>query len=365
MTVAVALRSTLRALASILLTAVVVAVAAGVRADENLGERIVRGRVYNLDRGEGVPIASATISFRNLQGSGAGASGLAVSDVNGNFAFTVALRSRDMVRLTASAPGFETFTTSQRADQLVGRNPAIEIGLGEVSSPGHHRVRGRLAMGESCAQAAPDVQVRLRRSGQMTRSNESGAFHFDEIADGDYVLRVGRLDIELPVTVAGADQEIMLCLDCPDLPTLTPESGRPGATVRVDSPECDALAPPQLLTIYFDDTLVASTESGVLGNFAVDFAVPLSATVGPHRVRVFTEGTAEIASTQFEVDAACPGDCDRDGEVTISEVLRGVALALGTTTLQCPAYGAGPVTIDELITAVDRALSGCEQSEDE
>jgi hypothetical protein len=219
-------------------------------------------------------------------------------------------------------------------------------------------------MGDGCAIDAPNVQVRLRRSGQTARSNANGAFHFDDIADGDYILRVGRLDLELPVTVAGQDQEIMFCLDCPELPTLIPQEGRPGSMVRVETPECSALAPPRPLTIYFDDTLVASTETGALGTFAVDFPVPLDAEVGPHRVRVFTEETAEIASTQFVVQEACPGDCNRDGEVTINELLRGVSLALGTATLPCPAYGSAPVTIDQLVTAVDRALNGCEQGED-
>lgn len=354
----------LRRLASRFLLVLLVACVAGrAAAGDNLGERIVRGRVYNLDRGEGVPIASATVSFRNLQGSGAGASGLAVTDVNGNFAFTVALRSGDMVRLTASAPGFESFTTSQRADQLVGRNPAIEIGLGEPS-PGRHRVRGRLLMGEGCAQPAPNVQVRLRRAGQTTKSNANGYFHFDEISEGEYILRVGRLDLELPVIVADQDQEVTFCLDCPELPTVVPGSGRPGSTVQVVSAECSALRPPELLTFYFDDTLLASTEPDALGGFAVSLPVPLSVTEGPHRVRVFTAETAEVASTQFVVPPGCPGDCDRNGEVTIDELLRGVGLALGTSTAPCPAYG-NPVTIDRLVAAVDRALSGCEQDEDE
>ncbi len=362
MTVPTAPHSALRRFVLILLATVAVAPAVRAKGDDNLGQRIVRGRVYNLDRGEGVPIASATISYRNLQGTGPDASGLAVSDVNGNFAFAITLQSRDIVRLTASAPGFEPFTTSDRADQLVGRNPAIEIGLGEPT-PGRHRVRGHLAMGTGCAFDAANVLVRLRRSGQQSRSNANGAFHFDEIADGDYVLRVGRLDLELPVTVEGADQEVAFCLDCPQLPTLTPESGRPGATVRIDTPECSALEPPQRITIYFDDTLVASTDSGVFGTFAVDFSVPLDAAVGAHRVRVFTEDTAEIASAQFVVEEACAGDCDRDGEVTINEVLRGVALALGTTNLPCPGY-VTPVTIDQLVAAVDHALSGCDQRDD-
>ena len=157
-------RTSLRRFIFILLATVALASTAGAD-DDNLGQRIVRGRVYNLDRGEGVPIASATISFRNLDGTGPDASGLAVTDVNGSFAFAITLRSRDIVRLTASAPGFEAFTTSERADQLVGRNPAIEIGLGEPS-PGRHRVRGHLAMGAGCAVDAPNVQIRLRRSGQ-------------------------------------------------------------------------------------------------------------------------------------------------------------------------------------------------------
>ena len=358
-------RGSLRSLALMTVAAVLVATSAVAASDdENLGERIVRGRVYNLDRGEGVPIASATVSYRNLNGVGAGASGLAVSDVNGNFSFAVVLRSGDMVRLTTSAPGFEAFTTSERADQLVDRNPAIEIGLG-APSPGRHRVRGELVNGPDCSLPAADVQVRLRRAGLSTRSNASGAFHFSEIADGDYILRVGRLDLELPVTVAGQDAEVTFCIDCPELPTVSPAEGRPGSSLRVEGPECAALQPSQPLAIYFGDELVASTETGSFGNFTVDFAVPRSAIAGPHRVRVFTDDTGEIASTQFLVEAACPGDCDRDGEVSINELLRGVALALGTPTLPCPAYGSADPTIDQLVTAVDRALNGCDEGEDD
>ena len=352
------------AIAGLFLAAVTAADAGPAGADENLGERIVRGRVYNLDRGEGVPIASATVSFRNLNGSGPGSSGLAVTDVNGSFAFAVVLRSRDMVRLTASAPQFEAFTTSERADQLVARNPAIEIGLG-APNPGQHRVRGHLVSGPGCARDEPNVQVRLRRSGQTTRSNASGLFHFDDVPDGDYVLRVGRLDIELPVTVAGADQEVQLCIDCPLLPVVSPDEARPGAALRVESEECVALGSSELVTIYFDDQLVASTTTGPFGNFTAEVEVPLSATEGPHRLRVFTEPDAEVASTQVLVTAACGGDCDRDGAVTVAEVLRGVALALGTAALPCPAYGSAPVTIDLLVGAVDNALNGCDQDEDD
>ena len=59
MTVSSDRRTSLRRFLFILLATVALASTVGAD-DDNLGQRIVRGRVYNLDRGEGVPIASAT-----------------------------------------------------------------------------------------------------------------------------------------------------------------------------------------------------------------------------------------------------------------------------------------------------------------
>lgn len=323
----------------------------------NLGERIVRGRVYNLDRGEAVPIASATVSYRNLNDTGSGASGLAVTDVNGMFAFPIVLQRDDVVRLTASAPGFEPFTTSARADTLVGRAPAIEMGLG-APNPGRHRVRGQLRDGRNCATDAGGVQVRLRRTGQTARTTSTGAFHFDGIENGEYVLRVGRLDLELPVTVDGRDEEVRLCLDCPDLPTLLPSRGRAGTLLHVASDGCSALAPGTEILVYLEDRLIASSQS-TAPSWSVSFRIPTDTPAGPQRVRIHTRAAGEIASAQFVVEPLCPGDCDANGAVSIAEILRGVALALGTSGEPCPAFSEA-VTISELIAAVDRALRGCD-----
>ncbi len=61
--------------------------------------------------------------------------------------------------------------------------------------------------------------------------------------------------------------------------------------------------------------------------------------------------------------ATCVGDCGRDGEVTIDELILMVNVALGITSVQnCApgdANGDGEITIDEIIQAVNRALSGC------
>ena len=61
---------------------------------------------------------------------------------------------------------------------------------------------------------------------------------------------------------------------------------------------------------------------------------------------------------------ACPGDCDGDGAVAINELIVGVNIALGSSSLDaCPAFDTdadGGVAINELIAAVNAALSGCD-----
>lgn len=59
----------------------------------------------------------------------------------------------------------------------------------------------------------------------------------------------------------------------------------------------------------------------------------------------------------------CTGDCNADAAVTVNEVVRGVAIVLGQAELgDCPSLdrnASGSVTIDELLQAVNAALSGC------
>jgi hypothetical protein len=60
---------------------------------------------------------------------------------------------------------------------------------------------------------------------------------------------------------------------------------------------------------------------------------------------------------------ACTGDCGRDAQVTVDELLTMVNIALGNTTVcACEAADAGSdgqITIDEILTAVNNALNGC------
>ncbi len=61
--------------------------------------------------------------------------------------------------------------------------------------------------------------------------------------------------------------------------------------------------------------------------------------------------------------AACLGDCDHSGTVTVEELVLGVNIALGTVSLaECPSFDRdidNAVSVDELITAVNTALSQC------
>ncbi len=62
-------------------------------------------------------------------------------------------------------------------------------------------------------------------------------------------------------------------------------------------------------------------------------------------------------------DAACVGDCNANGEVTVDELIQGVNIALGNAAAsQCvpfDASGDGDVTINEIIAGVNNLLAGC------
>lgn len=76
-----------------------------------------------------------------------------------------------------------------------------------------------------------------------------------------------------------------------------------------------------------------------------------------------TPATATPTPTETVIAAGCPGDCDGSGNVSISELIRLVNIALGQQALTvCPVgdrNGDERITINELITAVNRALNGC------
>jgi len=73
--------------------------------------------------------------------------------------------------------------------------------------------------------------------------------------------------------------------------------------------------------------------------------------------------TATASPSATPTQPVCVGDCNHNLAVTVDELLRGVRISLGEGPLSlCPAMdrnGSGEVTVDELVTAVDNALTGC------
>ncbi len=80
------------------------------------------------------------------------------------------------------------------------------------------------------------------------------------------------------------------------------------------------------------------------------------------------DGAFQLTATTFAPDASasCTGDCNRDGLVTIDELLEGVRIALGSdepgACLPFNANADNVVTIDELLAGVRSALDGCPAS---
>ena len=66
---------------------------------------------------------------------------------------------------------------------------------------------------------------------------------------------------------------------------------------------------------------------------------------------------------ELQPPAACPAFQNAAGQVDIAQLVKGVNIALGAMPVDaCPSFdakGDGAVTINELIAAVNRALTGC------
>lgn len=103
---------------------------------------------------------------------------------------------------------------------------------------------------------------------------------------------------------------------------------------------------------------------GSLGFLLAFGTSPLLSSPGM-AVDAYPQGVAQPTPTPICTgdECACPGDCDGDGAVGISELIRLVRIALSLDALAvCPVgdtSGDGAVSIGEIIAAVQRSLNGC------
>lgn len=83
----------------------------------------------------------------------------------------------------------------------------------------------------------------------------------------------------------------------------------------------------------------------------------------PRRAGWLMGGALLFAVSASPAAATCVGDCNADGAVTVDEIITGVNIALGTTSIAgCLAFdnnADGQVTVDEIVNGVTNALTGC------
>ncbi len=93
------------------------------------------------------------------------------------------------------------------------------------------------------------------------------------------------------------------------------------------------------------------------------WSFPNGATTVKARMRDLDGNVGAPREMIVQVGDVCGGDCNGDTEVTVDEIVLGVATALDLRpVLECPAMDGnsdGQVQIDELIAAVSHALNGC------
>jgi len=221
----------------------------------------------------------------------------------------VPLGPTDYVELTVSAPGFATFSTYAAASQVLA-GMAFDIALAPVG-------------GELDIEPA-NLSLQCTSSFDVTIRNTSAA---------------GESAVILFVAVAFHYGE-----------------GVYGQEFTVD-----------LSQIHFPLSLASGDH----------IAFPVTFHAGgqfPSRVTLTVVSGARngnVAAAYFGHNAGCHptcvGDCDRDGIVSIDELVRGVAMALGeSAAASCAAADTNSdliVSIAELVTAVRHALDGCEPGE--
>lgn len=110
------------------------------------------------------------------------------------------------------------------------------------------------------------------------------------------------------------------------------------------------------------DGSAAKPQFGAFLSVGDQAAIDQTGTSGNVSQVQFIDGTVDV----FEIGQQCVGDCDATGVVEVSELVLGINIALDNAALsQCRAFETmppdGAVAIDELVTAVNNALTGCPQ----
>lgn len=101
----------------------------------DLGERTVRGRVYDAVTGETSPVAAARVEYRQFSLVRPGAAGEVASDSEGYFGFTLFLRDTDTIQIRIVANGYLDAVVERSGLLLVYGPATVDIPLIRLPTP--------------------------------------------------------------------------------------------------------------------------------------------------------------------------------------------------------------------------------------
>ena len=335
----------------------------------DLGTRQIAGHVYDARGAGDLPLGGATVSYWAPADSGT-----VQADAAGAFTFALFLHDTDLITIAAAADGFNTAELRVTGLEL-WLGSSFDIRLVPVE-PGTHRVAGVVHRDRYCG---PDARIVVELAsadggGAVTMTlPPSDAFEFAGVRDGDYLLSAvsecqPSYYAPVPISVRGADVSADLSADlCPPGLVLDPTHGPAGMTVAVIG-RCYYIHSGGAARVYLDGEFVVEVRANTGGDYQAEIRLPDDSAAGFHDVSVTTVSGTPIGSARVYVNppaiAPCAGDCDRDGAVTVDELVAMVSLALGAGpgARRCPAAvadGIGPPRVDDLVAAVNSALDGC------
>lgn len=338
----------------------------------DLGTKDIVGHVFDASFGPAVPIANATVEI-----TAPGYVGHNSTTAQGEFFATLFLHDTDTVNFDVSAEGFADRSVSYTGLQLWFRPDPLEIGLTPLDAG--YTVRGVVHGDVNCPSGSRIiVELAQEGSGELPRAAETTAeveFVFPGVADGDYTITAtsecqpsGYVPVD--VYVRGADVYTELDPDpCPSTLVVDPARGIPGRTIEVTG-RCYYIHSGGRAQLWLDGVQVGTVNAGTVGDYRAQIAIPADFADGAHFIIATNVSGSQIGAGSYFVDTSstreCIGDCDRDGVVTIDELLAVVNMSLG----QRPRFGCNaatadgtkPVQITTIIAAVQAALGGCRAS---
>ena len=177
------------------------------------------GTVFDALTGE--PIAGATITVLDLQGTSGADGSFRVEDTR-----TEQCHIDYLYTLNVSAPGYQPYDL-----QLYANHTFIEMPIELVPEGGGFTVSGIVAEFLPCSGRMRGVTVILEPLGLMTTTSlgpDGGEFTFENVPPGDYTVRVSpacsQLDgcwRETELVVSSADVSVNVCLEPDDVRRIT------------------------------------------------------------------------------------------------------------------------------------------------